>query len=95
MYIISNEEETKENTNLFDLRENGFTKSDKNFSDMEINFTEDKDNYMNLRNSNKFSEKNESDKNQIMELDDDYIDNNFWGMNSVPSPQNLDFLNDL
>jgi hypothetical protein len=90
--------------NIFDVRENAFTRNEENnyndyeknsyvyshsYSDMEINFSEEKNKYINLISNNTNKINNNNDK----EILEEYVDSNYWVL--IPIPKNLDFLNDL
>ena len=89
MYILDNEENKENDDALFEVRENAFTRNEKDYSDLEINFTEENNQFIDLRSSIKLSNSINDNSNG----DEKYIDNNFWV--TKISQENLDFLNDL
>lgn len=78
MYILDEDNENK--GNLFDMRENAFSKNE-----------QENEGRVPLRSSIKFGEKNNNDKPE--ELDEEYIDSTFWAAKT--ELENLDFLEDL
>jgi len=97
LYILSNDDTKENNNNIFEVRENAFTRNEKNYNnsdtDMEINFIDanGKNKFINLSNFNN----NDNIDNNDNEIVKEYTDSNYWNTITVQTPKNLDFLNDL